>query len=112
MSYDELAFFNQQLAAMLREGIPLEAALKQLSSGMRTGSFRAELEELQDDLARGTPLADALKRRSLPRQLRSSERRTTRPAPASVPAGGAAVELLSAIGRIGCALVSSMLMRS
>jgi type IV pilus assembly protein PilC len=66
MSYDELAFFNQQLGAMLREGIPLEAALKQLSAGMGTGAFRTELEHLQQDLARGTPLPDALKRRSLP----------------------------------------------
>ncbi len=66
MNYDEFAFFNQQLAAMLREGIPLEGALRQLSAGMRGGPLRAEVQKLEEDLARGTPLKDALGRRSLP----------------------------------------------
>jgi type IV pilus assembly protein PilC len=66
MNYDEFAFFNQQLAAMLREGIPLEGALKQLAAGMRAGALRAETEQLENDLARGTPLKEALARRSLP----------------------------------------------
>src|SRR6267378_2480614 len=66
MSYDELAFFNQQLAAMLRAGIPLESALKQLCEGMSDGSLKAELQLLQEDLAKGTPLKEALARRSLP----------------------------------------------
>jgi len=66
MNYDEFAFFNQQLAAMLREGIPLEGALKQLCAGMRSGPLRAEIEQLEADLARGTPLKEALARRTLP----------------------------------------------
>ncbi|MEI6783846.1 MAG: type II secretion system F family protein [Verrucomicrobiota bacterium] len=66
MNYDEFAFFNQQLAAMLREGIPLEGALKQLCAGMRSGALRAEVEQLETDLARGTPLKEALTRRALP----------------------------------------------
>jgi type II secretory pathway component PulF len=66
MNYDEFAFFNQQLAAMLREGIPLEGALKQLCAGMRSGPLRAEIEQLEADLARGTPLKEALARRALP----------------------------------------------
>jgi type II secretory pathway component PulF len=66
MNYDELAFFNQQLAAMLRDGIPLEGALQQLSAGMNAGAFRGEMEQLQADLARGTPLVEALGRRQLP----------------------------------------------
>ena len=66
MNYDELAFFNQQLAAMLRDGIPLESALKQLCEGMSDGSLKAKLESLQEDLAKGTPLKEALARRSLP----------------------------------------------
>jgi type II secretory pathway component PulF len=70
MNNDEFAFFNQQLAAMLRDGIPLEGALKQLASGMRVGPLRAELELLETDLARGTPLADALAKRSLPELYR------------------------------------------
>ena len=66
MNYDEFAFFNQQLAAMLREGIPLEGALKQLCAGMRSGPLRAEIQQLEADLARGTPLKEALARRTLP----------------------------------------------
>jgi type II secretory pathway component PulF len=37
---DEFAFFNQQLAAMLRDGIPLEGALRRLCQEMRRGAAR------------------------------------------------------------------------
>lgn len=70
MNSDEFAFFNRQLAAMLREGIPLEGALRQLSSGMRSGPLRTEVEQLQQDLARGVPLAEALAKRDLPEMYR------------------------------------------
>jgi type II secretory pathway component PulF len=66
MKYDEFAFFNQQLAAMLRDGIPLEGALKRLCEEMHRGQLRDELQALEADLARGTPMADALKPRQLP----------------------------------------------
>lgn len=66
MNLDEFAFFNQQLAAMLRDGIPLEGALRQLSAGMRRGGLRDELQRLEADLANGLPLADALTARRLP----------------------------------------------
>jgi len=66
MNYDEFAFFNQQLAAMLRDSIPLEGALKQLALGMRTGPLRDEIQHLEGDLEQGTPLNDALARRNLP----------------------------------------------
>jgi type II secretory pathway component PulF len=66
MKYDEFAFFNQQLAAMLRDGIPLEGALKRLCEEMRAGKLRDELRALEADLARGTPMAEALKARQLP----------------------------------------------
>lgn len=66
MNRDELAFFNEQLAAMLRLGIPLESALRQLSLGMRSGGFRQEIEKLEVDLARGCPLAEAVGARQLP----------------------------------------------
>ncbi|HWQ92858.1 MAG TPA: type II secretion system F family protein [Clostridia bacterium] len=66
MKTDELAFFNQQLALMLRDGIPLEGALKQLAHGMRRGALRSELQGLEADLARGIPLAEALSHRQLP----------------------------------------------
>ena len=66
MKYDEFAFFNQQLAAMLRDGIPLETALKRLCEEMRSGKLRDELQALEADLSRGTPMTDALKPRQLP----------------------------------------------
>ena len=66
MNYDEFAFFNQQLAAMLHNGIPLEGALKQLSEGMRQGSLRKQVEQLGAELARGTPLPEALSRSAVP----------------------------------------------
>ncbi len=66
MKYDEFSFFNQQLAAMLRDGIPLEGALKRLCAEMRRGPLRDELQKLEADLAKGTPIAEALKGRQLP----------------------------------------------
>jgi type II secretory pathway component PulF len=66
MKHDEFAFFNQQLAAMLRDGIPLEGALRRLCQEMRGGELRSELQTLEADLARGTPMADALAPRQLP----------------------------------------------
>src|SRR3954471_23925763 len=66
MKYDEFAFFNQQLAAMLRDGIPLEGALRRLCEEMRHGALRDELQALESDLAKGTPMADALRSRQLP----------------------------------------------
>lgn len=66
MKYDEFTFFNQQLAAMLREGIPLEGALKQLAAGMKDGALKHELEELGQDLAKGVPLREAVGKRELP----------------------------------------------
>lgn len=65
MNYDEFAFFNQQLAAMLRDGLPLEGAIRQLSAGMR-GPLRGEIQQLEADLAKGTPPNEALARRALP----------------------------------------------
>ncbi|HZL79023.1 MAG TPA: type II secretion system F family protein [Candidatus Limnocylindrales bacterium] len=66
MKYDEFAFFNQQLAAMLRDGTPLEGALRRLCQEMRRGQLRDELQTLEADLAKGTPMADALAPRQLP----------------------------------------------
>lgn len=70
MKYDEFAFFNRQLAAMTREGIPLEGALRQLSGGMREGALRSEVEALEKDLAGGTPFAQAIDKRTFPELYR------------------------------------------
>ena len=66
MKNDEFAFFNQQLAAMLRDGIPLETALRQLCAGLGRGTLRSELERLEADLAKGVPLREAARVRRLP----------------------------------------------
>lgn len=66
MNYDEFAFFNRQLAEMLHSGLPLEGALRQLAATMRAGALRDEVQLLEADLAKGTPLRDALLRRKLP----------------------------------------------
>ncbi|HYT61195.1 MAG TPA: type II secretion system F family protein [Haliangiales bacterium] len=66
MKCEELAFVNQQLAGMLKSGIPLEGALWQLCANMRRGRFRGELEALEADLAKGVSLQDALAARKLP----------------------------------------------
>src|SRR5213078_2806701 len=60
MNYEELAFVNQQLAGMLKSGIPLEGALRQLCVNMQRGSLREELRRLEADLARGLPMPEAL----------------------------------------------------
>src|SRR5271170_6692494 len=66
MKLDEFAFLNQQLAGMLKSGIPLEAALRQVCSGMRRQRWRTEFERLQAELSQGVPLEKALEARKLP----------------------------------------------
>jgi len=50
----------------MRDGIPLEGALRRLCQEMRRGQLRDELQTLEADLANGVPMADALKPRQLP----------------------------------------------
>lgn len=66
MKLDEFAFLNQQLAGMLRAGIPLEGSLRELSRTMQRGKLRDEMEALEADLAAGVPLSEAISKRSLP----------------------------------------------
>ena len=66
MNGEQIAFFNYQLAGMLRTGIPLEAALQRLCVGLKRGRWRQEMERLQADLTQGVPLERALAQRQLP----------------------------------------------
>jgi type IV pilus assembly protein PilC len=66
MKLDEFAFVNHQLAGMLKSGIPLEGALRELCATMKRGKVRDELQQLEADLAGGTPLNEALSKRQLP----------------------------------------------
>lgn len=71
MKYDELAFFNRQLAGMLRSGIPLEGALRKLCETMERGHLQREFLALERDLAAGMPLREAIARRELPEFYRN-----------------------------------------
>jgi len=66
VNQEAFAFFNEQLANMLRDGIPLEGAVAELSRSMRRGRLRAELDALRARLAAGTPLDEALAETRLP----------------------------------------------
>ena len=70
MKDDEFAFFNRQLAGMLRNGITLEGGLEQLSATMLASPLRTEIEQLRGDLSRGMSLKDALPLRKLPELYR------------------------------------------
>ena len=59
MKLTDLAFVNQQLAGMIRNGRPLEGALQQLCADMTKGRLKNELTALEQDLASGTPLSKA-----------------------------------------------------
>jgi len=50
----------------LRDGIPLEGALRRLCQEMRRGALRDELQALEADLGKGVPMAEALAPRQLP----------------------------------------------
>lgn len=70
MKTDEFAFLNRQLAGMLREGIPLEGALRRLCANLGKSPLRTELTALENDLAQGESLVNAVNRRELPELYR------------------------------------------
>ena len=70
MTQEQLAFVNQQLAGMLEAGLPLEGALQRLCRDLRGGVLKRELEALQEDLAQGRPVAEAVRARQLPELYR------------------------------------------
>jgi len=64
MKLDEFAFFNQQLAAMLRDASRSRARYG-LARKCAPVRWRTELQSLEPT-RRGTPMADALNRASCP----------------------------------------------
>ncbi len=66
MNFEEFTWFNQQLAAMLREGLPIAGALKQLTQTQRDGSLREEFQRVETALASGVPLDRAVVGGNLP----------------------------------------------
>lgn len=70
MTHEQLAFVNQQLAGMLKAGLPLEGALERLCRDLRSGVLKRELEALRADLAQGVPMAEAVRARQFPELYR------------------------------------------
>jgi len=70
MNFEEFSFANQQLAGMLRAGIPLEGALARISSELKEQKWRQEFQALEADLKQGIPLKDAISRRGFPELYR------------------------------------------
>lgn len=66
MKLDELALANQQLADMLKSGMPLEGALREVCESCARGTLKAEFSALEQDLAAGKSLEDAIDQRNLP----------------------------------------------
>ncbi len=66
MKHEELAFFNHQLAGMLRSGLPLEGALKELTRELNSGPLKKEISLLEKDLSEGRSLAEAIQDRQFP----------------------------------------------
>ncbi|HUT57463.1 MAG TPA: type II secretion system F family protein [Phycisphaerae bacterium] len=58
----EFLLFNQQLASITQAGIPLERALRELSGDVQSAPLRRAVEQLADDLERGTPVETAFQR--------------------------------------------------
>lgn len=55
---------------MLEENAPLEGAMRKLTSSMKKGKLREELEELERELSAGVPIEEALGRGKLPELYR------------------------------------------
>ena len=66
MKSEDLAWFNQQLAAMLREGLPLGGALRELTNTMNRGDLRTQFESVHGRLEQGESLDRAVLQSTLP----------------------------------------------
>ena len=56
---EELAFFNSQLAAMVRTGIPVSKGIAELARDMRSSRLRRALSHVSRDLEKGRSLREA-----------------------------------------------------
>lgn len=66
MNADELSFVNRQLESMVKSGIPLEGALKEVVQNLKNGRLRLQLDTVIHSLENGTSLDDAIKDVELP----------------------------------------------
>lgn len=62
LTWDDLHLLTEQLASVVRGGLPLSASLKALASELRNPRLRPVLEQLHADLDRGAALDEAIDR--------------------------------------------------
>jgi|GEM_PF-159135 len=62
LSLDDVMFFNDQLAAITKAGVPLEQGLRQLAADTGSRKLKRLLSDLVDELSAGTPLEKALEK--------------------------------------------------
>jgi type II secretory pathway component PulF len=56
---DDFAAFNQQFAQLTRAGLPVEHGLRLIAGDMRRGRLARTIEQVAEELERGTPLGEA-----------------------------------------------------
>jgi type IV pilus assembly protein PilC len=56
---DDFAAFNQQFAQLTRAGLPVEHGLRLIAGDMRRGRLTRTIEQVAEELERGTPLGEA-----------------------------------------------------
>lgn len=66
MNADELSFVNRQLEAMVKSGIPLEGALREVVQNLKNGQLRVQLNSVIQSLENGISLEDAIREVDLP----------------------------------------------
>ncbi len=62
LSLDDFLFFNEQIAAMTKAGVPLQEGLRTLAADVGSRKLKRLLLELTAELEAGTPLEQALAR--------------------------------------------------
>jgi type IV pilus assembly protein PilC len=62
LSLDDFLFFNEQISAMTKAGVPLQEGLRQLAADVGSRKLKRLLLELVGQLDSGTPLEQALSR--------------------------------------------------
>jgi type IV pilus assembly protein PilC len=60
---NEFLLFNQQLASIVKAGIPLEKGLRELSQDVSSGSMRKLINDIADELEAGTNIEEAFEKR-------------------------------------------------
>lgn len=63
VSPDDFVHFNTHLASITQSGLPMPEGLRALAADLRTGPWKAALEEVRAEIENGASLSDALRKR-------------------------------------------------